>query len=119
LTMSYLWLIMNFILNYGSDYKTEHFNKPKSKMKTRYNVCKAGWIEEHPVTYKVTEHNSEVLNSTQSEAEAIRLLEKLDEDWHYIEKEIYVHVQDGYYDWETEEGYECKYLYDLLQQIKK
>ena len=90
-------------------------------MKTKYSVTKSWWTEENPKTFEVTEHESIILGEYNNEKDALNHLKKLDQDCHYIEKEVYMPVEGypGYYQWETEEGYECKYLYQFKEELTK
>ena len=89
-------------------------------MKTRYSVFKSGYWDEDPKTYVQNRVDAILKARFETEAKAIALLRTLDADWHYITKEDYVHIDDGIFDWETDESYGCdgaKFLWEFSESV--
>lgn len=50
-----------------------------------------------------------------TEAEALKFLKSvmIDEDSHIIEREVPYHIEGEFWDWEADEDYGCKYIYEF------
>ena len=82
-------------------------------MKERYVIELSGYVWEDPDTAEQGVVDPVLIGAFPSEEEALKKLSGLDQDSHYMEREIREHLGEGIYDWSFDDDYGTKYLWEF------